>query len=282
MRDDNYVRRDETQLKQHIVAYCRERGADLVGFAPVERWAREKEVPADHWPQTLFPPAKTVIVIGISVPLPVVETTPSILHKEAYDTTNRQLDSLALSLVRHLNAQGHASHFFSRDGFGSLGAIKEKPGIAFSHIPAARYAGLGTVGLSNLILTPEFGSRVRFVSVFTAASIPADAVIEKDLCIQCGTCARLCPVNAIIPEEGKIPGKFDREACLERHIELTRKKRYPCGICTKVCPVGKDRLLYRQKGILKKYEKEEDVLKEHPDHPDYKAWTIVRRFGTRD
>ncbi len=273
---------DKTALKQEIVSFCRERGADVVGFAPVERWAEAKEVPADHWPQTLFPPARTVIVIGMSMPLPVVETTPSILHKEAYDTTNRQLDALALALVRHLNARGHASHFFSRDGFASLGAIKEKPGIAFSHIPAARYAGLGTVGLSNCLLTPEFGSRIRLVSVFTAAVIPPDPMVEKDLCIQCGTCARLCPVNAIIPLQGQTVGEFNREACLDRHIELTRKKRYPCGICTKVCPVGKDRLLYRQKGILKKYEKEEEILKNNPDHPDYKAWTVVRRFGTRD
>ncbi|HHV75858.1 MAG TPA: epoxyqueuosine reductase [Syntrophothermus lipocalidus] len=278
----NKLSTEPSDLKLAVVSFCREQGADVVGFASVERWNEQNEVPGDHRPQTLFPPAKTVIVIGLSMPLPVVETTPSILHKEAYDTTNRQLDSLALALVRYLNARGHASHFFSRDGFGSLGAIKEKPGIAFNHIPAARYAGLGTVGLSNLILTPEFGSRVRFVSVFTAAPIPGDPMIEKDLCIQCGACARLCPVNAIIPVEGSVVGNFDREACLERHIELTRKKRYPCGICTKVCPVGKDRLLYRQKGIIKKYENEEETLKNNPDHPDYKSWTVVRRFGTRD
>lgn len=240
------------------------------------------EVPPDHRPRSLFPSAKTVIVIGMSMPLPVVETTPSILHKETYDTTNRQLDGLALGLVRYLNRLGHASHFFTRDGFGSLGAIKEKPGIAFNHIMAAKYAGLGTVGLSNCLLTPEFGSRIRFVSVFTSAPVTPDDVMKKDLCIQCQTCARLCPVNAIVPVEGQIVGQFHREACLERHIELTRKKRYPCGICTKVCPVGRDRLLYRQKGILKKYLQEEEILKENPDHPDYKAWTIVRRFGTRD
>ena len=26
------------ELKDHIIQYCKEMGADLVGFAPVERW----------------------------------------------------------------------------------------------------------------------------------------------------------------------------------------------------------------------------------------------------
>lgn len=270
----------EIDLKNRIKNYCYDAGADIIGFAPVERWDQFNEVPVDFRPKGLWEPAKTVIVLGVSMPLPIVETTPSILHKESYDTANKVLDTLGFNLVRYLNRLGNPAYFFCRDGFGSLRILKDRPNVTFNHIMAAKYAGLGTVGVSNCLLTPEFGSRVRFVSVFTSTDLEGDPLLEKEQCIKCGTCAKCCPVNAITMTEEKYKGDFDQPACLERHIELTRDKAYPCGICTKVCPVGKDRLLYKQKGILKKYIEEEQALTDNPNDPRYKTWTVVRRYGS--
>jgi epoxyqueuosine reductase QueG len=251
-----------------------------VGFAPAARWDEVAEVPAFARPRALFAECRTVIVVGLSMPLPIVETTPSQLHAEAYSTTNRQLDALALELVRHLNRLGHASYFFTRDGFGSLNVLqRERPQAAFAHLYAAKYAGLGTIGLNHCVLTPEFGPRVRFVSVFTAADIPPDAVRGRDLCIQCGSCAQMCPVQALVPREDRVVGDFLVGPCLQRHQELTRRHAYPCGICTKVCPVGRDRALYRQKGILNKYREEAEALAANPEDPRYASWTHVRRYG---
>jgi epoxyqueuosine reductase len=77
------------ELKDHIIDFCTDRGADLVGFAPVARWDDAGEVPPDFRPQTLWPPARSVIVIGLEMPLPIVETTPSVLHRELYRTANQ-------------------------------------------------------------------------------------------------------------------------------------------------------------------------------------------------
>lgn len=271
---------DSEELKNRVKNFCMDAGADIVGFASVERWNDENEVPSDFRPQALWELTKTVIVIGVSMPLPIVETTPSILHKETYDTANRALDGLAFNLVRFLNRLGHPAYFFTRDGFASLRLLKERPQAAFNHIVAAKYAGLGTIGVSNCLLTPEFGSRVRIVSVFTSAALKPDPMIEKDLCIKCEACAKCCPVNALTMREDQVKGDFNMMACLERHIELGRNKAYPCGICTKVCPIGKDRLLYKQKGIVKKYLQEEEALSANPDDPAYKSWTHVRKYGS--
>jgi epoxyqueuosine reductase len=214
------------------------------------------------------------------MPLPIVETTPSILHKEAYDTANRTLDSLAFNLVRYLNRLGHSSYFFTRDGFGSLRIIKDRPQAAFGHVMAAYYAGLGTMGLLNCLLTPEFGPRARFVSVFTSAVLAPDSIMAKDLCTKCEACAKCCPVNALQRREDSFRGDYDVQACLQRHIELTHDKAYPCGICTKVCPIGKDRILYKQKGIVKKYLQEADALELDPENPQYRTWTHVRKYGS--
>ncbi|MGI6434599.1 MAG: 4Fe-4S dicluster domain-containing protein [Syntrophomonadaceae bacterium] len=269
------------ELRARIVDFCRTHGADLLGFAPVQRWDDFNEVPLDFRPRSLFPPAKTVIVIGMAMPLPIVETTPSFLHLELYTTCNRELDGIAFNLTRYLNRQGTASYFFTRDGYGSLSALKQQPYAAFGHTAAARYAGLGTVGLSHNLLTPEYGPRVRFVSVFTAVELQGDPVITKDLCIQCGACAKCCPKGALEPREDQIIGDFNVNLCIDQHIDLVRRKCYPCGICIKVCPIGKDRALYKQKGIVKKYLQETDALAANPNDPQYRSWTHVRRYGSR-
>ena len=266
-------------LKRKIIRFCRNRGADLVGFAPVERWDEAGEVPPDFRPRSVWPPAKTVIVIGLEMPLPIVETTPSIPHKELYDTSNRELDQIAYDLTRFLNRLGQASFFFPRDGYGSLRALREKNMAAFSHVMAAKYAGLGTIGASHNLLTPEFGPRVRLVSVFTEAPLPPDPPADKELCIRCAACARCCPKKAIRMREDRVIADYDKAACLEMTEELTARRCYPCGICTKVCPIGKDRVLYKQTRAMKKYLAEAETLAKNPEDPEYRSWSHVRRFG---
>jgi len=268
-----------SNLKSLIRQFCLDRGADLVGFAPVERWDEAGEVPPDFRPRAIWPPARTIIVMGMEMPLPIVETTPSILHKELYDTSNRELDQLAYNLTRYLNRMGHASFFFPRDGYGSLKALRENNLAAFSHVMAGKYAGLGTIGASHNLLTPEFGPRVRLVSVFTSASLPPDPTIAEELCIQCAACARCCPKKAISMRKDRLIADYDKTACLEMHEELTARRCYPCGICSKVCPVGQDRLLYKQKGIVNKYLREAEALAKNPDDPEYKSWSHLRKYG---
>ena len=72
---------------------------------------------------------------------------------------------------------------------------------------------------------------------------------------------------------------YDKAACLEMTEELTARRCYPCGICTKVCPIGKDRSLYKQTKAMKKYLQEGAALAKNPDDPEYKSWTHVRKYG---
>lgn len=267
------------ELKAHIINYCKDHGADITGFAPVERWDEYNEVPPDFRPVAVWPPARTVIVMGIEMPLPVVETTPSVLHMELYKTVNIELDSLAVNLMRHLNRLGHASFFFTRDGYSSMKALREKNLAAFSHVMAAKYAGLGTIGASHCLLTKEFGPRVRLVSVFTAAVIPADPVMEKELCIKCNACALCCPNRCIKLREDSVIGDYDSTACLAKAHELAARRCYPCGVCIKVCPIGQDRLIYKEKGTRKKYLNEAEALAKDPGDPDYRPWQHIRTYG---
>lgn len=271
---------DVQELRDQIIEFAKNHGADLVGFAPVSRWDEYDEVPDDFRPGNLFPLARTVVVIGMGMPLPIVETTPSAMHMELYNIVNRELDSLAYRLTGFLNRQGWPSMFFPRDGYGSIKILKEKPRAAFSHVEAARYAGLGTVGLSGVLLTKEFGSRVRFVSVFTAAELPGSQVQSKDICIKCQACAKCCPSHAIMPREDRIKADFAAIKCMDWAHELTRRRSYPCGVCTKVCPIGEDRKLYQANKSVKKYLHEAEALRQNPNDPEYKVWNHFRFWGS--
>ncbi len=267
-------------LKNEIILFAQNHNADLIGFAGAGRWREYNEIPPDFWPVSLWAMTRTVIVLGIQMPLPIVDTTPSILHRETYETSNRELDGLAYNLTRYLNKRGYASMFFTRDGYGSIKNLIENPRAAFSHTFAAKYAGLGTVSRSHNLLTPAYGSRVRLVSIFTSAEIQPDPVMEKDLCINCKLCARCCPRGALREDEGGYYYKLDVLECARWHEELTRRRAYPCGICTKVCPVGQDRDLYREKGMNEKYLSEQKTLTRDMDDLRYKAWNHFRKHGS--
>ena len=86
----------------------------LVGVANVERWEDppfEPWVPEEFYPQSIFPEARSVIVIGLPIHLPVLETAPSVYYRELYTTVNILLDQYTYRLAAFLNELGHPSVF---------------------------------------------------------------------------------------------------------------------------------------------------------------------------
>lgn len=269
-------------LKKEILKKCKELQIHLVGFAPVSRWENPPEelpnafsewIPEEFWPQSIYPEAKTVIVIGLPVSLPIVETAPSIYYHELYKTVNTALDSKAYELSNFLIFNGYPSIYLPRDAYGDIDIILEKPFAFFSHKHAAYLAGLGSFGQNNVLLTTGFGPRIRFTSVFTTAEMEGDPIKTDDLCTRCLACFNECPVNAI-KREGDFPPPVDKITCAQRSKTLREEYRSPCGICIKVCPVGEDRKIFDRANIA--------IYKESQTPEKYKkAWEHVRRYGSR-
>jgi epoxyqueuosine reductase QueG len=230
-------------LKRELNRKAKQLGADIIGIAPVERWKQHKETTKPYYPQSIFPFTRSVIVIGIQIFLPMLETTPSIIYSELYNTTNRVLDDIAYKLSAYINLKGHKAVFFPRDAYGDISVLVKNPEAAFSHVIAGKYAGLGTIGYNHTLLTREFGGRVRLVSVFTDVVLPPDEMIEKELCIKCEACRKLCPTKAFTTTTGLI-ADMDKVKCAAYHEKLKEDFCYPCGVCIKVCPIGSDRKLY--------------------------------------
>jgi len=268
----------DADLKRRIASEAGAAGASVVGFAPAARWEERGEVPPAFRPSNVYPFAKTVIVMGMPIPIPMLDTSPSIVYSELYKTANRLLDDAAYKLTVLLSGQGQRAAFFPRDGYGDISVLVGAPEAAFSHVLAAWYAGLGTIGYNHALLTPEYGPRVRFVSVFTDAEVEPDAMMEKDLCVRCGMCERCCPMGAFSGGEGPI-AVMDKQRCARYSVKLRDHYRSPCGVCIKVCPVGRDREIHGDNAA--KYLNERARLEKDPGDPEYADWAHMRKHGSK-
>ena len=107
----------------------------------------------------------------------------------------------------------------------------EKGGIFLKD--AAVYAGLGCIGKNNLVITPEYGPRIRFRALLLNKQAKSTGPCEFNPCENCGEpCRKSCPVNAfqktvysartlgsILPG---IDGTYDRVSCsskMEKDID---------------------------------------------------------------
>jgi epoxyqueuosine reductase QueG len=269
-------------LEKEIKRKCGELGIPLVGISSVKRWETPPSelphnfnewIPSDFWPHSIFPEANSVIVIGLPVTLPIVDTAPSIYYHELYYTVNNILDEDAYKLANYLTEKSHPSLFLPRDGYGDIHVLLKKPLAFFSHKHAAYLAGLGTFGLNNVLLTPEYGPRVRFTSIFTMAELEPSPVLKKELCIRCLKCAECCPADAI-STNGNFPPPMDKIKCAERSRELRETFNNPCGICIKVCPIGEDRKIFKRTNN-KMYTDEDRFDKYH------RSWKHIKSYGSR-
>ena len=280
------MKSENSIIKKELFDKCHDLGISLVGFAPVERWDDPPEelpqqfskwIPCEFWPQSIYPEAQTVVVIGLPVQLPILETTPSIYYHELYETVNILLDVKAYEISNFLTTKGYPSIFLPRDGYGDIDVLLEKPLAFFSHKHAAFLGGLGSFGLNNVLLTPEWGPRVRFTSIFTTLKLEGNTPLNDDLCTRCLSCAQNCPVNAIKSDyetKTDFPPLINKMKCANRSKKLRKEYRSPCGICIKVCPVGEDREVFNRNETSMYTNK--DGFKEY-----YQAWEHVRRYGSK-
>jgi epoxyqueuosine reductase len=177
---------------------------DYVGVSPVERLAG---APEGHRPTDFLPGAKTVVVMAVKLPVGAVQTIFRAhedlkrymlciygTHGHMF-TPNTHLNFAAYRAARFLERRGHiATPLPSGPGGG---------GAPFSHRHAMVAAGIGELGLNHIVLTPDYGPRIRAVSVITQADLEPDPMYSgPKLCdrAKCGdVCVKLCPSHALDP-----------------------------------------------------------------------------------
>lgn len=194
-------------LKEHLIAL----GADLVGIGAVERL---REAPAMMQPTRYLRDAASLISIALRVNEAACdliaesirgEELPASYHSYQMFTLtiiNPQLDRLAYLAAKFLEQRGYRAYPFPANLPHVLKPSAEYPGgpgdISHKHVAVA--CGLGRIGWHTLLITPQFGTRQKLVSIATTAHLEPDSLCDVELCDprRCGfQCARACPTAAI-------------------------------------------------------------------------------------
>ncbi len=186
---------------------------------------------------SLLPDVKSVVVGGKEIYKEVVALLrPS---KEAGDAEPGEL------LVPHseyLNGRLNKAIYdladlFRKEGFRSLplpavGCPTDQRFLTaiFSYKHAAQLAGLGTIGRHSLLITPQYGPRVRLACLLTEAPSEATPLMQKDYCIDCDACIQQCPARALqVPAQGEVYS-MNKFAC-----RTYRQSGLTCSVCMKTC-----------------------------------------------
>ena len=225
------------EFKDRIIGF----GADLVGIADV---GPLKELKVD--PPDLLEPFARAVSIAIKLPVATFEQIvdrPTPIYKSVYTTANLILDQIAFRTAMALQNDG----FHSLPIPASQVLDQENWYAAVSHKAVARMAGLGWQGKNLLLITPQYGSRVRLVTVLTTAPLDVDGPV-KNRCGDCTACQDACPAQAIKGISTETHYKNRNEAmyfsrCVEKvageFAKIPEVGVPICGICIKVCPFGR-------------------------------------------
>lgn len=227
-------------------------GADLVGITEIdERWHYGKRVDTRDMSEVAndLPEGMThVIVMGHAMDFDLVETYPSALAGASTGREYSHEAAICIQLAAYIRGLG----------FEATASMNDTALV----IPYAIKAGLGEYGRNQMVLTPEFGPRVRFSKIFTALPLVADRPEPLGLtayCQNCTVCAEACPPKALpmgAPDLGAgsvstIKGVKKWSADCEKCFGYWAKLRSDCAICMRVCPFNRtysrwqDRLWYR-------------------------------------
>jgi epoxyqueuosine reductase QueG len=189
------------------------------------------------------------IVFGIAMPHALVNLLPrrtetpgyAVMYRHhSYTVINERLDLLSSRLFGVLQQEGHqVLPVTASDKFNPQQAI-----AFFSHKLAAHLAGLGWIGKSCMLITPQAGPRVRWATVLTDAPLAPTGTPLAERCGTCHQCVDICPAKAYtgrnFREDEPREARYDAFACREVLQGANAELGVPvCGMCVYICPHGR-------------------------------------------
>ena len=236
-------------LTQEVISFIKNNKADLVGIASPEYFPRDASSTTN--PSFYINDAKAVIMIGLKLVDALWDklsgkkdvhssNLSSYLHHYTYDL----LDYIAIQTARFLEEKGY-------DAYPIQARTEQKEDNIFtgyfSFKKAAVAAGLGSIGKNTMLITPQYGPRLRLVAVVTNAPLTCANPEQKtirDICKGCNVCIDACPVEALYYYEKRNITEIDKGRC-QFHMDLDNQ----CAYCQGVCVLGKKTAINRRKKL---------------------------------
>jgi epoxyqueuosine reductase len=202
-------------------------GASLTGICKLDRrWLyAEAEVPERF---------ENVVVMAIEMDSKGIATSPAVPAAAASGVGYSKM-AFTLSLM---------GQFIRNLGYRAIQCGND---TALS-IPIAIDAGLGELGRNGLLITPQYGPRVRLCKILTDLPLAPDKPITfgvKEFCRRCKACAKNCETGAIsstdepsfdIACRSNNPGALKWYVNAELCYQFWCENGTDCSTCIKVCP----------------------------------------------
>ncbi|PCH74409.1 MAG: reductive dehalogenase [Rhodobacteraceae bacterium] len=232
---------DPREMSREIKRVAAFFGADICGITDNDhRWlyatrvdTRDMSAADPGLPEGL----NNVIVMGHEMDRELVATYPSALAGAA---TGREYSHEAAVVMQ-------VAAYIRNLGYEAVASMNDT-GLV---IPFAIKAGLGEYARNQLVITPEFGPRLRFSKVFTNMPLSHDPPRPRGVrafCDICSKCADACPPKALPfgpPTVGganssAISGVRKWTSDAEKCFGFWAKTSTDCAICMRVCPFNRD------------------------------------------
>ncbi len=190
----------------------------------------DESIPSMPFSLTELPYA---VCIGFRLSDPVMDSLvdrPTRTYQYHYRQANLLIDQTLLRLMAKIHELGFRAFPVPSsqiiDWEGNTGHL--------SHRMVGKEAGLGWIGKSNLLISPRFGARVRYGSLFTDMPLQMSGTRVTEDCGKCRSCVDACPAGAI----GASCDDFDLEKCTEMLKAFRNTENIGsmiCGLCVKAC-----------------------------------------------
>ncbi len=225
--EDRQTPKDGERLTLEVKDLAFRLGADMVGVSLLDEsyLYLDRELPHTH-----------VVSLAMGMDYGIIKTAPS---RKSYTEFWRAYNSLA-EMVVHLAAHIRGLGYSARAHHVRTGDLLL--------VPCAVDAGLGELSKMGLLVTREFGPRVRLAAVTTDLPLLTDGRVDlgiQDFCEKCSKCARHCPSGAVPEKKTWVRGVRKWQVDAERCIE-TFSKAFGCGMCIRYCPWNKPGTTWHQ------------------------------------
>ena len=218
--------------RQELVTKARELGIDLTGVTTRQRL--DHKLPAQMRPSRMSEFLDTFLVFGKRIPRGVSGARSRTIHQQQNaGLIHRSLEEAVGELGYWLEGADYLAVTVPSlllDFKTTFPEDNTPAGQSSTFLRlAAVEAGLGTLGLNQMLLTPQFGPRVFLAGMMTdwkpgtddLLNELADEPVKEELCPgleECGRCAAICPEQAIPREalQGAPLSQYrglDRRAC---------------------------------------------------------------------
>ncbi len=231
-------------MDERLRAIASSEGVDFFGYSDLSS-AREEILEQGGERVASYPRA---VSVGIGIPNELVEQLrdrerPGVrvsYRAHGYRVINARLDMVTSKIACEIERAGYrAMPVPASERMDSARICAE-----FSHKMAANLAGLGWIGKSCLLITPERGPRVRWGTVLTDAPLETAQSRIKSKCGKCTECVEICPVHAFtgraFAEGEPRESRFNARECEKYFDRMEAEGQVSiCGMCLFICPHGR-------------------------------------------